>query len=483
MPKQIKISLITFLLLVLAINVKSQVLDSHQKLQTLSSAALSNTASVLGLNVALPYSVDIYKINYFTTDENGNNEIASGMVVIPTDSCAGYPMGLYAHGTVLKRDDVPSRNNGEGTIGKLFAGAGYVMVLPDYLGMGDNPGFHPYVHAETQATASIDAMRAARELCSDLNTNLDRDVFITGYSQGGHAAMATHQYIQENNLQNEFRVRAAAPASGPYDMSGIQAGGIISGSPYSNPGYVVYLIKGYQQAYGNLYNNSIAELLRAPYDVTIPPLLDGTHTLSDLNNAMPSRIDSFMKAGFLNDIRSTYQSKNHPLWQNLLDNDVYNWVPDSATRMYYCTGDEQVEYQNSIKADSFMNAMGAQDVAAYSQGPSNHGGCVVPSLYSVITYFDSLSTPCNAFDTTSTFAHFRSEPELRVYPNPARSVLNVEIAEPATITLYELSGREVMSRELNDTKKLPVYNLNPGVYLLRVVSENTTQLKRVVVSH
>jgi hypothetical protein len=38
-----------------------------------------------------------------------------------------------------------------------------LSAMPDYIGMGGSPGLHPYVHAASEATASIDMIRAARE--------------------------------------------------------------------------------------------------------------------------------------------------------------------------------------------------------------------------------------------------------------------------------------------------------------------------------
>ena len=49
----------------------------------------------------------------------------------------------------------------------IFAAFGYVVCAPDFVGLGDSPGVHPYVHAKTEASAAIDMLRAARELDAD----------------------------------------------------------------------------------------------------------------------------------------------------------------------------------------------------------------------------------------------------------------------------------------------------------------------------
>ena len=46
-------------------------------------------------------------------------------------------------------------------MGVIAAGNGYFTVMADYLGMGEGEGFHPYIHARSQATAAIDLSKAA----------------------------------------------------------------------------------------------------------------------------------------------------------------------------------------------------------------------------------------------------------------------------------------------------------------------------------
>ncbi|HAD97404.1 MAG TPA: hypothetical protein DCG19_08350, partial [Cryomorphaceae bacterium] len=173
--------------------------------QKLVSAQYLSTSTSAQLGVLSPkaiFDVDIYKIAYNTVDVDGSPTVASGAMVIPVNTtCNQFPLISYNHGTVLKKEDVPSRNNGESLIPKLMASTGKVTVCPDYLGLGDNPGLHPYLHAESEATATIDLIRAVREYINDsLTISLNGEVFITGYSQGGHAAMATLKYIQDQNL-------------------------------------------------------------------------------------------------------------------------------------------------------------------------------------------------------------------------------------------------------------------------------------------
>jgi hypothetical protein len=48
----------------------------------------------------------------------------------------------------------------EGGLSLIFAARGYVVVAADYVGLGVSETFHPYLHAESEATAVVDALRA-----------------------------------------------------------------------------------------------------------------------------------------------------------------------------------------------------------------------------------------------------------------------------------------------------------------------------------
>ncbi len=359
----------------------------------LGSTSASSLAIIPGITPN--YGVDYYKVIYNTTDAAGAPTIASGGFAIPNNApCDSFALGLYCHGTSLNKDEVPSRNNSESIVGKLFASKGFIMCCPDYLGMGDSPGLHPYVHAETEATASLDMLRAVREFLLDsMGIEDNGELFITGYSQGGHAAMATHKYIEDNSLLTEFNVVASAPASGPYDMSGSQSDLLLSNDPYSNPGYVVYLLASYQLVYGNLYS-TYADILQFPYDTIVPPYFDGNNyslDMGDLNPLLPTQLEDLIEDTVLQNFNADTM---HALWVALRDNDNYNWVPQRPVRMYYCTLDEQVHYTNALEAESYMVANGAPNVSASNVGASSHGDCALPALIGAFYWASNYLNSC-----------------------------------------------------------------------------------------
>ena len=94
------------------------------------------------------YGYWMYKITYETIDINGDPHIATGTVSYPRVDWPeipnqAFPILSYQHGTVVERSDVTSVN-GEWILPAILTGSGYVYVEPDYFGLGDSEGMHPY---------------------------------------------------------------------------------------------------------------------------------------------------------------------------------------------------------------------------------------------------------------------------------------------------------------------------------------------------
>jgi len=66
----------------------------------------------------------------------------------------------------------------------FFVAQGYAVVATDYLGyaLSEYP-FHPYMHADSEASAVIDSIRAARHAAKALGLALNGKVMLSGYSQ------------------------------------------------------------------------------------------------------------------------------------------------------------------------------------------------------------------------------------------------------------------------------------------------------------
>jgi hypothetical protein len=276
---------------------------------TYSPAALAAllTGSSLGktlvnvLNYAPLCTITVYQLDYQTIDPAGNLTPASGALMVPSGAAAcvgGRPIVLYAHGTSTDRSynfaDLTSSDNGEGlVVAAVFAAMGYIVAAPNYVGYDTSTlNYHPYLNADQQSKDMIDALAAARgalQLLPGMGTTDGGKLFISGYSQGGFVAMATHRAMQAAGMS----VTAAAPMSGPYALAAFADAvfeGQVSLSAVPN---VIMLASSYQHAYGNMYSNA-TDVFAAPYAAGIEMLLPSNEPLSQLESEgkLPSALFS-----------------------------------------------------------------------------------------------------------------------------------------------------------------------------------------------
>ncbi len=360
-------------------------LISHSSATSYSPSLLALLFHGFGIDISTRYAVDFYAVTYETIDPYGAPILASGAVILPSGKTNASALVLYDHGTSLKKIDVPSAPNSEGFLGMAFATDGYVAVLPDYLGLGVSPGLHPFLHAASEASASIDLLRAARQICASNGVALSDQLFISGYSQGGHAAMATLQALESSGTR-EFVVTAAGCGSGPYDLAGVSTADFLSGRAPPNPYFFLYLLAAYQDVYG--LAPSLANLLKAPYSATLPPLLDGLHDGDVINANMPKVPTDILDPSQLADFKV---NPNNPLRQAIVDNTLVNWTPKSPLRLYRCSGDQDVLPSNSQVAYDSFQARGATQVQLLDPDPgADHDTCAIPALLSIKAWFDTL---------------------------------------------------------------------------------------------
>ena len=114
--------------------------------------------------------------------------------------------------------------------------------MSDFIGLGEGEGFHNYVHAATEASSTIDLIIYGKEFATEqLGIEPNNQLFLIGYSQGGHATMATVKEIEEN-YSDQLSVSGSCPMAGPYSMSQAQRLMLEEGEPYPNPGYLPYVL-------------------------------------------------------------------------------------------------------------------------------------------------------------------------------------------------------------------------------------------------
>ena len=342
------------------------------------------------------FEVDGYKILYFTPNHNGDLVLCSGAIYLPKETSCPSPILSWQHGTAVKDAAAPSNmNSSNKQVGVVAASHGYIVTMSDFIGLGEGIGFHNYVHAETEASSIIDLIIFGKEFAYDKGAMPNDQLFLMGYSQGGHATMAAVKEIEENDSLN-IQVTASAPMAGPYSMSEAQRDMLNLGLPYPNPGYLPYVLFGYHNIY-NLFSN-INDVLIEPYNQYLFSMYSGEYNMSEINETLPDNPIEIFQPQYYEDFLN---NENHPLQLALLDNDVYNFIPESPMRLLHCNGDDNVTYENSIIAYEYFLNGGATDVELWDGGNFDHTTCALFAVIAAKIWIDSLSEICEPYNNNT----------------------------------------------------------------------------------
>ena len=463
----------------------AQKLVEAQLLETRSKDELNLFFGFIG--VSAEYGINAYKIRYETLDTDGRIDTASGLLVLPIlDTPA--PIIAYQHGTSSNKEDVPSRLPQEAFLTYYFAGRGFITTAADYLGLGDSKRLiHPYIHADTEASAGIDLVRAAKEFMTSEGVDFNEQLFITGYSQGGHAGMAMHKEI-ETNLTEEFTVTAASHMSGPYALSNNVLNTSMDDAAYDFPSYVVWMFVAYQSVYGNLYED-LSEVFVDNFVPVIEQFSKGEVTRGALNTILVDQLTELHGASFPNRLfkpsflEALQNDPDHPARVALRDNDLFDWVPTAPTQLLYCKADEQVSYLNAVTTDSIMNANGAASVTSIDiDSEGSHGDCVIPATDNTVEFFLQFVEGFTAVKSINPILDFQ------ISPNPAQEVIQVQLSletnTEITLQLINLQGQVLTQNILQNTGSisLPTAAYDNGMYLIRLQSADGFWVKKVMIS-
>ncbi|WP_233869165.1 alpha/beta hydrolase family protein [Paraburkholderia adhaesiva] len=240
--------------------------------------------------------IEIRYLRYLTIGGAGEPTESSAALMIPggAASCTGFrPLMLYAHGTTTYRnyniaditqtDPANGAGAGEGTaVAAIYAAQGYIVVASNYAGYSGSPlPYHPYLNGDQQSADVIDSLHAARisMLLPDPGnkTRENGKLFVTGYSQGGYVALATHRALQAAGI----KVTASAPGSGPYAL-GAMGDALVGGEvDLGSTIFSVLVTTSYQHAYGNIYSQP-GDFYEAAYATGIESLLPSVVPLNTL---------------------------------------------------------------------------------------------------------------------------------------------------------------------------------------------------------
>lgn len=414
-----------------------------------------------------------YKITYYTKNEKNILVKATGLLMYPN---VNYRLSTVVsdHGTTDSRQNVPSNLKGilsAGLVVELsYVLNGYILMAPDYVGMGDGEGVHPYVHYPTEASATIDFVTAANKVLADLGIKRYDEYFITGHSQGAHAAMSTLKKLNSSNPTN-LKFKYAYMGDGPYDFSGVTLQkGIIEKEIYPFTSFIANVINTCNNTGFKTYSANISEVISPEY-------LDkyNYHVLQDNGGLLwgPLVWRKLFTNNFVSDFTN---NSNSNLRKCLKSNDVYDWYNKTPMTLGHSTVDLAIHPENTSKTINVQRGyyswwdMKKYQLDSFYWGPLGHIGGILPFVIASNAKFNTLrsgglfnewamitskQTENNPGKINSLFSS-QIKPDLRDYDSVEIIDFNKEKVENIASVNKDLSG------------------LKDGVYLLKTV-ENSTE--------
>lgn len=333
--------------------------------------------------------VELYRVSYPTVVPELNNRPvrATGLVAIPQSPSPEAPLLSYQHGTVFSKDGVPSfpeKSMETRLMLACFAGQGYVMIAPDYIGKGGSPEPDSYVVKESTAQACSDMLAAARALLAEKGVQT-KGLYLCGWSQGTFSTEAFLHRLESNGES----VTAAAFASAPNDLYLCLNRWIHVSSPFDVQwliGAVTLIIHSYEHYHRLPGLSEVA--IRPEYLQTARDLYENRISWEDAAEAFPQTVREFLQDEFVNE----GSMAGNRFFQLLQENEAYNWRFRTPTRFYYGQIDEVVSPYAATLPVNYQKAIGGascEEVFAGEQ--ANHRGTFAYATRHLQDWFGAFS--------------------------------------------------------------------------------------------
>ncbi|WP_292008539.1 T9SS sorting signal type C domain-containing protein [Chryseobacterium sp.] len=438
-----------------------------------SQAGVNTPAELLGYLNSFNVGLRAYRIEYYTTNQDNNLVKATGLLMVPNTN---YKLStvVSTHGTTEGVQMVPSNLSLMIFFEIGFALNGYILMAPDYVGMGGGEGTHPYLNSDTEATATLDFIKAANKVIDQIG-NIKRydEYFLTGYSQGGHAAMATLKKASETN---EIKFKYMYAGAGPFDVSySTFQLGVMDKTIFPIPALPSYIVNMCKMTGYNVYNSSPAEIIAPAY-------------LDDYTKNVTNRAGSLLwgnpvwrevfKPQF---ISSVTNNPNHPLKQCLKANDNYNWYNKTPSTLGYSDPDFIVNPNSTPKTESVQRGyypfwdLSKYKIEKFWWGPLGHVGGIAPYILAANYKFNTLRSG-GFFNQWAAIGSVFSKNTNDIQENPdifRKSSIDMSFGDHIKVEqVYNFSTEKVSSQRFTENN---ISSLKDGVYLIKAKVNGKSQ--------
>jgi pimeloyl-ACP methyl ester carboxylesterase len=337
----------------------------------------------LPVKTSVTDGVAMFRVRYWS-EINGRPMQASGLMTLPYGVLGGQrPRGtvMYFHGTSPDRRFSPSAPDPEQGLlpSAIYAGGGYTLLAPDYIGLGQSREPQAYLHTGATVAAARDLVVASQYVATAMKLPYAADLYLVGFSQGGHATAVVQRAFEATPVAG-VRVKAAAAIAGAFDLAHIS---IPYALKYKHSLYLSYLA----HSYAIQYQQPIGSLLTPKYAAIVPTLYDGDHSGDAIVAALPKEPRDLFLPERLAEIEA---GKSNWFVDALVANRAEDWLPKAPLRLYYGDKDTDVSPQDS-KNFYAIASKGGGNIKLMPVGPYAHSESAYHAVPLARLWFDTLS--------------------------------------------------------------------------------------------
>lgn len=345
--------------------------------------ALANRFSSAPYVSFLNYGVQTHSITY-QTEFKGRTITASGLIHVPIGLTVPAPLVSLQHGTIFEKKEAPSIAGGLPGL-EYFSGAGFITMIPDYIGFGSSGEiFHPYYVGRYAASGTRDFILACLEFLQSQGIRFSKDLYLAGYSEGGYVTLATAREL-EHSSDFPLTLKGVAAGAGGYDLDHMLSS-IATSSHYPYPAYLLYVILSYHTTYD--WTAPLDTYIDAKYLPVASTALKGRNSGYSLNSQLTTDLRSFLTKEFYSDLKTP--GRQRAFKDKLAENSIAAWKTKTPVLLVHGTNDEIIPYQNSVVVHDQFKKVGSTGVKLITVRGGNHGSTFYPMLKETLQWLMEL---------------------------------------------------------------------------------------------
>ena len=300
-------------------------------------------------DAGVQYAVDVYRVEYYTTDFNDALVIGSGLYADPVTGRPEHVV-LYTHGTAVTFWDTPSNVSAEVFDGPTvlinLAGRGGLRLL-----MPDGTGFwtstvpqHRYLMGEVEGRTAIDMWTAVQQSSVFLKDPPQGDLHLFGFSAGALSALwAQRLYEADGGTLAEVTLMGALTVPETFVEESLRKVGRY---------YHVYDAFAFE-AWINTSSGAVSASSVFKDPSSIASLFDMDHSYTEVIDGLKNTAGATYLPGFLHDFQ---RNVNHPARVFLRASDAtVGWCPKAPIIFHHFEEDTEVSFDSAIAAQAALN--------------------------------------------------------------------------------------------------------------------------------